>query len=107
MTRGPVEFFEDADRLLDEVTRLTDLHEASRAGPWAVRDAPEAFIRAQLRGIVGLRMPIMRIEGKQHPSWGEISAIHEHRGDISPSIQHTGRKGRTDRLRVKAHHQII
>ena len=27
----------------------------SRAEPWAVTDAPEAFIRAQLRGIVGLR----------------------------------------------------
>jgi transcriptional regulator len=65
---GPVEFFEDADRLLDVVTRLTDLHEASRAGPWAVRDAPEAFIRAQLRGIVGLRMPIMRLEGKRKMS---------------------------------------
>ena len=65
---GPVEFFEDADRLLDVVTRLTDLHEASRAGRWAVRDAPEAFIRAQLRGIVGLRMPIMRLEGKRKMS---------------------------------------
>jgi transcriptional regulator len=63
-----VEFFEDADRLLDVVTRLTNLHEASRAGPWAVRDAPEVFIRAQLRGIVGLRMPIMRLEGKRKMS---------------------------------------
>jgi transcriptional regulator len=29
---GPIEFFEDADRLLDVVTRLTNLHEASRRG---------------------------------------------------------------------------
>jgi transcriptional regulator len=65
---GPVEFFDDADRLLELVTRLTDLHEGSRAAPWAVRDAPEAFIRAQLRGIVGLRMPITRIEGKRKMS---------------------------------------
>ncbi|WP_159709947.1 FMN-binding negative transcriptional regulator [Geminicoccus flavidas] len=61
---GPAEFFEDADRLLDVVTRLTDLHEHPRAEPWAVGDAPPAFIRAQLRGIVGLRLPITRIEGK-------------------------------------------
>jgi transcriptional regulator len=62
---GPVEFFEDADRLLDIVTRLTGLHEAAFAKPWAVTDAPADFIRAQLRGIVGLRMPIARIDGKR------------------------------------------
>jgi transcriptional regulator len=65
---GPAEFFEDADRLLGVVTRLTDLHERSRAEPWAVTDAPEAFVRGQLRGIVGLRMPITRIEGKRKMS---------------------------------------
>jgi transcriptional regulator len=61
---GPVEFFEDADRLLAIVTRLTNLHEKSRAEPWAVSDAPQDFIKAQLRGIIGLRMPITRLEGK-------------------------------------------
>ena len=65
---GPAEFFEDADRLLGLVTRLTDLHERPRAEPWAVADAPEAFVRAQLRGIVGLRMPITRLEGKRKMS---------------------------------------
>jgi transcriptional regulator len=65
---GPVEFFEDADRLLDIVTRLTDLYERPRAEPWAVTDAPADFIRAQLRGIVGLRLPISRIEGKRKMS---------------------------------------
>lgn len=61
---GPVEFFDDADRLLDIVTRLTARHEAGRAEPWAVDDAPADFIAAQLRGIVGLRMPISRLDGK-------------------------------------------
>ena len=65
---GPAEFFEDPDRLLGVVTRLTDLHERSRAEPWAVTDAPEAFVRGQLRGIVGLRMPITRIKGKRKMS---------------------------------------
>ena len=71
---GPVEFFEDADRLLGVVTRLTDLHERPRAGPWAVTDAPEAFVRAQLRGIVGLRLPIARIEGKRKMSQNRSAA---------------------------------
>lgn len=65
---GPAEFFDDADRLLEVVTQLTDLHEGRRAAPWAVADAPVDFIRAQLRGIVGLRLPITRIQGKRKMS---------------------------------------
>lgn len=66
---GPVEFFEDPDRLLAVVTRLTNLHEEARvaagAEPWAVDDAPADFVKAQLRGIVGLRLPITRLDGKR------------------------------------------
>lgn len=65
---GPVEFFDDADRLLDIVTRLTRLHESTRAEPWAVSDAPEPYVRAQLRAIIGLRLPIARLEGKRKMS---------------------------------------
>ena len=61
---GPVEFFDDRERLRAVVTRLTERHEASRAEPWAVGDAPEAFVASQLKGIVGLRLPIARLEGK-------------------------------------------
>ncbi len=65
---GPAEFFDDPERLLDAVTRLTNLHEGTRAQPWAVDDAPPEFVRAQLRGIVGLRIPITRLEGKRKMS---------------------------------------
>jgi transcriptional regulator len=65
---GPVEFFQEADRLLDVVTRLTNRHEKPRAKPWAVGDAPADFIAAQLRGIVGLRIPVTRFEGKRKMS---------------------------------------
>ncbi len=71
---GPAEFFEDPDRLLEVVTRLTDLHEQSRAEPWAVTDAPASFIRAQLKGIVGLRLPITRLEGKRKISQNRSAA---------------------------------
>lgn len=62
---GPVEFFDDADRLLSVVTRLTNFHEEARPSPWAVTDAPADFIKAQLRAIVGIRMPITRLVGKR------------------------------------------
>jgi len=71
---GPVEFFEDADRLLEIVTRLTNLHEGDRASPWAVSDAPADFIQSQLKGIVGLRMPITRLEGKRKMSQNRNAA---------------------------------
>jgi transcriptional regulator len=65
---GPVEFFQEPERLLDVVTRLTSKHEGSRAKPWAVGDAPADFIAAQLKGIVGLRIPVVRLEGKRKMS---------------------------------------
>jgi transcriptional regulator len=71
---GPVEFFHAADRLLDVVSRLTNLHEQPRATPWRVSDAPADFIAAQLRGIVGLRMPITRLEGKRKMSQNRSAA---------------------------------
>jgi transcriptional regulator len=74
---GPVEFFEDPDRLLDAVTRLTDLHEQPRSEPWQVDDAPENYIRAQLRGIIGVRLPITRIEGKEKMSQNRNEADRE------------------------------
>ena len=71
---GVAEFFEDEARLHEAVTRLTDLHENPRAQPWSVADAPASFIKAQLRGIVGLRLPIARMEGKRKMSQNRSDA---------------------------------
>lgn len=61
---GPIEFFNDPDRLMEIVTRLTNLHEAGRAQPWAVSDAPADYIQMMLRGITGFRLQIAKLEGK-------------------------------------------
>src|SRR4051794_7375679 len=61
---GPLEVFDDPTRLQRVVERLTDRQEGGRETPWRVSDAPESFIRAQLKGILGLRLPIARLEGK-------------------------------------------
>jgi transcriptional regulator len=71
---GAIEFFEDEERLLDVVTRLTDLHERDRAEPWAVADAPRPFIASQLKGIVGFTLPISRVEGKRKMSQNRPAA---------------------------------
>ncbi|HEX2841271.1 FMN-binding negative transcriptional regulator [Hyphomicrobium sp.] len=71
---GNVEFFDDDSRLLDVITRLTNVHERERANPWAVDDAPADFIKSQLKGIVGLRMPISRFDSKRKMSQNRSAA---------------------------------
>jgi transcriptional regulator len=61
---GTLEVFDDPARLLDVVTQLTNQHEMLRTKPWAVTDAPDNFIQGMLRGIVGISLPIVRLEGK-------------------------------------------
>lgn len=65
---GTPEFYEDEARLLDVVSRLTERHESGRPEPWSVSDAPARFVQGQLRGIVGLRLPIARLVGKRKMS---------------------------------------
>ena len=56
--------YRDTDRLFAHVTKLTERHEARRVAPWAVTDAPEDYIRGQLKRIIGFEIPITRLEGK-------------------------------------------
>lgn len=62
--QGQLTIHDDADWLRDVVSRLTNRHEAGRSVPWTVEEAPEGFIAAQLRGIVGVELVITAIEGK-------------------------------------------
>lgn len=62
---GSIEIVEDAARLLEIVSTLTDHHEEKRANRWAVSDAPEAFIAGQLKGIVGVVLTIETLTGKR------------------------------------------
>jgi len=48
-------------RLLED---LTHVQESKRALPWNMNDAPSDFIDAQMKAIIGIEIPIGRIEGK-------------------------------------------
>ncbi|PWK39338.1 FMN-binding negative transcriptional regulator [Pseudomonas sp. OV226] len=78
---GTAEVFSDTDRLLDLVSALTDRHEASRAQPWKVADAPADYIDGMLKAIVGFALPIQRLEGKrklsQNRSPEDIAGVRE------------------------------
>lgn len=61
---GKPRIVEDPAWLHAQITALTARMEGRRPEPWAVSDAPEEFIRGQMKGIFGLEIPIARIEGK-------------------------------------------
>ncbi len=71
---GPLETFDDPDRLRDLLARLTDRHEAGRAEPWSLADAPEDYVAAMLKGVVGVRLPIARLDGKTKMSQNKSAA---------------------------------
>jgi transcriptional regulator len=61
---GRPRLIEDSAWLLTQIGELTEAQEGPRSHPWAVSDAPAAYIDAQLKGIFGIEIPITRLEGK-------------------------------------------
>lgn len=79
--RGKAKLIEDAAWLRAQVEQLTDQQEQTRPHPWQVNDAPETFIEQQLKGIVGVEIPICQIEGKWKISQNRTAA--DQRGVIA------------------------
>src|SRR6266404_4661180 len=61
---GRPEVMKDKAWLLRHVSELTAQQERTEAKPWALSDAPDSYIDVMLRGIVGFRFAITRLEGK-------------------------------------------
>ena len=61
---GQARVIEEAAWLSRHVRDLTDRHEAGRAAPWSVDDAPMEYTDKLLRGIVGVEIEITRLTGK-------------------------------------------
>lgn len=62
--RGAINWIQDADWLRAHVGALSQTHEAGRAQPWAVTDAPAGYVDGLLRAIVGFELTIAKLEGK-------------------------------------------
>ncbi|MFM2043241.1 MAG: hypothetical protein RLY86_1817 [Pseudomonadota bacterium] len=82
---GKVEVVQEHGVKRDIVTHLTDAFEATEGGPgrrpWAVTDAPGDYIAAMLKGIIGLRLRIDRVEAKwklsQNKQGAEWQGVHD------------------------------
>lgn len=71
---GSLRVFDDLDRLEANVRALTEQHESGFAARWSVDQAPADFIQSQLKRIVGVEIPIARIEGKWKVSQNRVPA---------------------------------
>jgi len=56
---------DDATWKHELVSQLTDTFEAGQPRPWQTTDAPSDYIATMLRGIVGIELADLRIEGKR------------------------------------------
>jgi transcriptional regulator len=44
--------------------RLTAVHEAGSAHPWAMSDAPEDYLATMMKAVVAVELVVERLEGK-------------------------------------------
>lgn len=61
---GSAILHDDPDWILDQLHEITQAQEGGRTQPWQVSDAPANYIKAQLRGIVGLEIRLTKMTGK-------------------------------------------
>lgn len=71
---GVARAVEDRDWVFNMLKRLVAAHEAARPSPWSVSDAPAPFMEKMMRAIVGIEIPIDRLEGKLKASQDEAMA---------------------------------
>ena len=84
---GPLKIIEDPAWLLSHLNTLVTQHESSFPTPWKTSDAPSDYIASQIKGIVGLELPITRIEGKwkvsQNKSERTLHAVEQGLEDLN------------------------
>jgi transcriptional regulator len=92
--RGTARVIDDADWLRGQVARLTAEHEGKRPAPWAVDDAPEPFVQAQIKGIIGVEIDISEIVGKwkasQNRPAADIARVAQALGDAQETHANAG-----------------
>lgn len=74
---GHAKLFEEEAALREHLESLTHRSEAAFEQPWAVSDAPEEFIEAMSKAIVGIEISIDRLEGKWKASQNRSQADRE------------------------------
>lgn len=71
---GRLVWRDEADWIVGNVTALTERFEAGRTEPWRVADAPEAYVRNLVRGVIGVEIAVTRVEAKRKLSQNRSAA---------------------------------
>ena len=61
---GTLRAVDDPQWMFALLERLSARHEGARAMPWSIHDAPRGFIDKLVGALVGIEIPIARIQGK-------------------------------------------
>lgn len=85
---GRLEAVGDSAWLRAHLARLVDANEAGRPEPWHLDEAPERYLDTMMRGIVGLRLQVERLEGKWKMSQNKTPADRQ---GAMQGLQATGR----------------
>lgn len=91
---GPMKIIDDATWIRAQLERLSRHHEAGRARPWTLDDAPADYIEKLLRAIIGIEIPISRLSGKWKVSQnqpevnraGVVQGLREEDGDVARAM---------------------
>jgi transcriptional regulator len=75
--RGVLTTFEDDARLYELLTQLTDRNEAGREHRWRVTDAPDDYVRAEMRHVIGIELRVESLIGRYKLSQNRNAADRE------------------------------
>ncbi len=75
--QGPLLIHDDPQWLRNFLPQLTAAHEAHRADPWTLDDAPADYIEQMLKAIVGIEIPLTRLVGKWKVSQNRSASDRE------------------------------
>lgn len=104
--RGRLVTFDDEARLYNLLTQLTDRNEAGRTHRWHVTDAPDDYVRKEMRHVIGIELHIESLIGRHKLSQnrnaadqegaraGLAAAVTERERDVAKSIARAQRERR-------------
>lgn len=75
--RGTLTTFDDEARLYNLLVKLTDRNEEERSHRWRVTDAPDDYLRKQMRHIIGIELRIESLIGRYKLSQNRNAADQE------------------------------
>ena len=87
--RGVIRVIDDPAWVLEQLTSLTQAHEAKRPEPWRVSDAPQDYLDALIRTLVGVEIEAEDMTGKwkvsqNQPQSNRLGVIAGLKAEVNP-----------------------